>query len=36
VVEPVEGSGPATLRVFERSAEDGSPTKVVEVPIELG
>ncbi len=36
VVEPVDGSGPATLRVFERSAEDGSKTKVVEVPIELG
>ncbi len=36
VVEPIEGSGPATLRVFERSAEDGSETKVVEVPIELG
>ena len=27
---------PATLRVFERSAEDGSETKVVEVPIEFG
>jgi hypothetical protein len=29
-------AGPATLRAFERSAKDGSETKVVEIPLELG
>jgi hypothetical protein len=28
-------TGPATLRVFERSAKDGSETKVVEIPLVL-
>jgi hypothetical protein len=27
------GTGPATLRVFERSAKDGSVTKLVEIPL---
>ena len=34
--EPFTGSGAATLRLFERSAKDGSETKVVEIPVELG
>jgi hypothetical protein len=32
---PFDGSGPATLRAFERSAKDGSETKVVEIPLVL-
>lgn len=32
---PFEGAGPATLRAFERSAKDGSETKVVEIPLVL-
>lgn len=36
VEQAFAGSGPATLRVFERSAKDGSETKVVELPLELG
>jgi hypothetical protein len=35
IEKQVEGSGPATLRLFERSAADGSETKVVEIPIVL-
>lgn len=31
----LEGAGAATLRVFERSAADGSETKVVEIPLVL-
>ncbi|MGL6279027.1 MAG: Gmad2 immunoglobulin-like domain-containing protein [Gaiella sp.] len=30
-----DGAGQATLRAFERSAKDGSETKVVEVPVQL-
>lgn len=33
---PFEGTGPATLRAFERSAKDGSETKLVEIPVVLG
>ncbi len=33
---PFDGVGPATLRAFERSAKDGSETKVVEIPLVLG
>lgn len=36
IEEPFTGSGAATLRLFERSAKDGSETKVVEIPVELG
>ena len=32
---PSTGAGPATLRAFERSAKDGSETKVVEIPLVL-
>lgn len=32
---PFDGAGPATLRAFERSAKDGSETKVVEIPLIL-
>lgn len=32
---PFDGTGPATLRAFERSAKDGSETKLVEIPLVL-
>jgi hypothetical protein len=34
-VRIIEGEGPATLRTFERSAKDGSETKVVQIPLVL-
>jgi len=36
IEQPVAGRGDVTLRVFERSAKDGSETKVVEIPLVLG